>query len=110
MDARLELDQFYDWVSRMGDGVREMEEKLERIRAWGVASICWQTKLQKLHSELHKLRLDVTRCIAAREANRPGSIFPEQTAEAASAQRLDCPKVIPFLRPVSHRSARRLSR
>ncbi len=103
--SALELDQFYEWVSEMGDGMREMEDRLARIRAWGVASVCWQTKLQKLHAELHKLRLEVTRCMAARDANRLELVALEE-APALSSACGDSGKVIPLIRAASRRATR----
>lgn len=100
-----ELDQFYQWVSQMGDGMREMEDRLARIRAWGVASVCWQTKIHRLQSELHKLKLDVTRCIAQRDANRLELISIEE-APALASPCGDSGNVISLMRGTARRAQR----
>jgi hypothetical protein len=85
MDPQLNLDSFYSWVCEVNDKVRSMEETLERVRAWGVASLCWQVKLTKIRTDLHKLRVDVANSIATREANRVNLIL-DSTADGKPAQ------------------------
>lgn len=100
-----ELDQFYQWVSQMGDGMREMEDRLARIRAWHVASVCWQARVHKLQSEQHKVRLDVTRCMAPRDANRLELISIEE-APAPASPCGDSGNVISLMRAAQRRSRR----
>lgn len=100
-----ELNQFFQWVSQMGDGMREMEDRLARIRAWGVASICWQNKLHRLRSEFHRLKLDVLRCMAARDANRLELLGIEE-APALASPCGDSANIIPLMRAAARRTRR----
>ncbi len=109
MDAQLNLDGFYSWVCEVNDKVRSMEETLERVRAWGVASLCWQVKLNKIHTDLHKLRIDVANSIATREANRVNLVLDTPATDKAPAQvHVEGAKVVPII-PRKRSSAREVS-
>ncbi len=99
MDAQLNLDGFYSWVCEVNDKVRSMEETLERVRAWGVASLCWQVKLNKIRTDLHKLRIDVANSIATREANRVNLIIDQPSGKKAPAaeSRVEAARVVPIV-------------
>jgi hypothetical protein len=64
------LDEFLDWVCDTRESVRKVRETLALERKWGVASVCWEARLQKLQEEFEKLRFEVSRCVATRDANR----------------------------------------
>ena len=97
MDAQLNLDGFYSWVCEVNDKVRSMEETLERVRAWGVASLCWQVKLNKIRTDLHKLRIDVANSIATREANRVNLILDAPSEARPAESRIEVARVVPIV-------------
>ncbi len=64
------LDEFLEWVCDTHESVRRARNTLGREKKWGVASVCWEAKLQKIQEEFDKLQFEVSRCVAMRDANR----------------------------------------
>jgi hypothetical protein len=105
------LDEFLEWVCDTHESVRRARDMLGRERKWGVASVCWEAKLQKIQEEFDKLQFEVSRCVATRDANR---LLFEATQEGGAVSRRRFFKrahskgnnvVVPFVRATSRTSA-----
>lgn len=64
------LDEFLEWVCTTTESVHMASEVLARDGRWGIASTCWQVKLRRLQKDFDELKLEVSRCVATRDANR----------------------------------------
>ncbi len=64
------LDEFLEWVCTAGESVHIAAELIARNGKWGVASACWQAKLRKIQKDFEQLKVEVSRCVETRDANR----------------------------------------